>query len=690
MQKLMTPVRSAFEKLQFEAIHKIREAQAVFENVALLRSQGDRQNVLLALVERAFKGSGISLNLVDEAEAELTVLISSEYPPAHDTGAPIGRVYPLADWDSDSIESFLQNQGGAQRSLPLVKICVVGESDSGKSELIQSLVDPESQFQKNAVSEDSHARFLATKTSLLQFRETRGRHACDLKIAMAAWESDVALLTVDAREKLHPKTKRLIFLLALSGVRRLIVAVTKMEQNERAQSFYREVVEEVNHLLTSTTQMNLTGVIPISREPLAWYEGETLLHHLERLPLPAVESMEPLRLPIQWTKGRVIAGRVHSGRLHRGDEVVILPSGEIDEVSEIYSGEEASSFGIAEDAVTIKLKKGESMVPGSLLVHRKNYPVRSSELDATLLWVDSEAPEVARSYRLYHSGVLVTAHLKEVKSCLQLDSYAWAEGDHLQTGEVGHVSLTTAAPLYFDNFFENRAFGRFLLLHGEVDRVIGVGIIRGPLRQRQDVVTSLERLSSEHVVVDPTLVSRQQRRQRYQHRSAVLWFTGLSSSGKSAVAKETEKKLFQRGCHTLFLDGDNVRSGFNGDLGFTQEERSESNRRVAELAALVHEQGQIVICSFISGCEAHRAFARSLIGDDFYLFFVDCPLEVCQQRDPKGLYAKAEAGELLSFTGISLPYERPKNPELVLKSNEERPDKLSGRVIELLERRGVI
>ena len=690
MQKLMNPVRSAFEKLQFEANHKIREAQAVFEKVAILRSPGQRQEVLLALVERAFKGSGISLDFVDQDEDELTILISSEYPPACDTGAPIGRVYPLADWDSVSIESFLQNRVAAQRSLPLVKICAVGESDSGKSELIQSLIDPDKQFEESEVSEDTHARFLRTETTTLQFKETRGRDASDLKVAMAAWESDAALLTIDSREKLHSKTKRLIFLLALSGVRRLIVAITKMEQNDGAQESYREIVAEINHLLTSTTQMNLTGVIPVSAEPLTWYEGETLLHHLERLPLPAVESMDPLRLPVQWSKERLLAGRILSGRINQGDEVVILPSGETDEVLEIYSQEAAGSFGIAEDAVTIKLKKADTVSRGSLLVHPKNYPVRSSELDASLLWVDPEGPEVSRSYRLYHSGVLVTAHLKEVKSCLQLDSYEWTEGDHLQNGEVGHVSLTTSAPLYFDNFFENRAFGRFLLLHGEVDKVIGVGIIRGPLRQRKDVVTSLESLSSEHVVIDPTLVSRQQRRRRYNHRAAVLWFTGLSSSGKSAVAKETEKKLFQRGCHTLFLDGDNVRSGFNGDLGFTQEERSESNRRVAELAALVHEQGQIVICSFISGDDAHREFARSLVGEDFYLCFVDCPLEVCQERDPKGLYAKAEAGELLSFTGISLPYERPKNPELVLKSDKEKPDKLSDRVIELLERRGVI
>ncbi len=169
-----------------------------------------------------------------------------------------------------------------------------------------------------------------------------------------------------------------------------------------------------------------------------------------------------------------------------------------------------------------------------------------------------------------------------------------------------------------------------------------------------------------------------------------MWFTGLSGSGKSAVAKETEKKLFERGYHTLFLDGDNVRTGFNGDLGFTQEERSESNRRVAELAALVREQGQIVICSFISGSKEDRDFARSLVRDDFYLCYVDCPVEVCRERDPKGLYEKADAGELLSFTGVSLPYEEPENAELVLNSDAHDPETLSRRVIEMLEKRGVI
>ena len=170
----------------------------------------------------------------------------------------------------------------------------------------------------------------------------------------------------------------------------------------------------------------------------------------------------------------------------------------------------------------------------------------------------------------------------------------------------------------------------------------------------------------------------------------IIWLIGLSGSGKSAAAKKTEKALHERGCHTLFLDGDNVRTGFNGDLGFTQEERSESNRRVAELAALVYQQGQIVICSFISGSKEGREFARSLVGRDFYLCYVDCPVEVCRERDPKGLYEKAEAGELLSFTGVSLPYEKPEDAELVLDSTEHDPTTLSNFVIEMLEKDGVI
>ncbi|MCA9780144.1 MAG: adenylyl-sulfate kinase, partial [Candidatus Eremiobacteraeota bacterium] len=400
--------------------------------------------------------------------------------------------------------------------------------------------------------------------------------------------------------------------------------------------------------------------------------------------------LHSLRVPVQYRQDKAVLGRVHGGVLDRGDEVVCLPSGEKAVVRKVKRGEETLERAGTGDSLRIEFDSVPELERGHVLVSEGAYPNCSSELDATLLWIGTEAPGDHPSYRIYHQSHLVDAQIATVKSCLQPESYEWSEGDNLAQGKVGHVHLTTASPLYFDSFFQSRRIGRFVLLHPDELRVVGLGILRDELRKRHEVTSTPERLASKHVVIDPTEVDQKQRCEKYGHRGAVLWFTGLSASGKSAAAKKTEKALYERGCHTLFLDGDNVRTGFNGDLGFTQEARSESNRRVAELAALAYQQGQIVICSFISGGKEERDFARSLVGQNFYLFHVDCPVEVCRDRDPKGLYEKAEAGELLSFTGVSLPYEKPTNAELVLDSTKHDPETLSSLVVEMLESDGVI
>lgn len=683
--------RTPLELLVSDALYRIQETLAVFPEAVLLGSEGSRHEALCRLL----RSEQLELPVVDRPEYHQVVL-SSQLEPPDSCGTPFGwgshesdfplMVYPLANWNDGTIEAF----GGARNDFcgdrRLLKVCVVGDSDSGKSDLIEGLISG----RQAGAEEDPRPRCLWTESRLLILREIRGKHASDLAVTAGGWESDWAVLTVDAEIGLNAVTKRLLFLLALSGVPQLVVVVTRLNVTGRPQEAYRRLLQDINHLLSSTSRLNLTGVIPQDAEEHDWYRGETLAMHLERLALPRATHLETLRLSVQRQNRGKIHGYLHGGSLSPGDKVVSLPSGDRATVEALrfQGGDVEKSF--SGDSLLLFLDRDINFEVGGWLVSEESLPVRSSELDATLLWVDDHPPEDPRSYRLYHCSRMVDAQLAEVASCLQPDSYEWSEGDHLQDGKVGHVSLLTGSPLYFDSFFQNRTVGRFLLLHHERPGVTGVGIIRGRLRKRRDVTSTPERLASEHVVVDSTEVSLQERRNKYGHRGAVLWFTGLSGSGKSAVAKETEKKLFERGCHTLFLDGDNVRTGFNGDLGFTQEERSESNRRVAELAALAHGQGQIVICSFISGNQEDRDFVRSLVKDDFYLCFVDCPVAVCRERDPKGLYEKADAGELLSFTGVSIPYDRPSNPELVLDSDAHRPEALTRKVVEMLESRGVI
>ena len=689
--EILTRNRTPLDCLVSEALYQIREALAVFPDAALLTGDGPRHRALRNL---------LALDALELAEVEKgtdeQVVISAGHQPPECSGTPFGRrahaqrdpliVYPLADWNEQAVDAFLGQRNEFCRPRELRKLCVVGESDAGKSELIAALVNDDGPVRE----EHPVPRYLWTDSRLLILRETRGKHASDLAIVEAAWDSDWALLTVDAERGLTDLSRRLLFLLALSGVPHLVVAVTKLLETENPEGRYHSLVGEVNHLLASTSQLNLTAVIPADSEQYGWYRGESLKAHLQRVVFPTGDRLQSLRLSVQYREGSIASGRITGGHLANGDEIVCLPSGDKAVVGELRCGDRVLERASAGDSVRVRFDTPTEVQAGSILVSEGNYPVCSSELDATLLWIGSEAPGDHASYRLYHQAHLIDAQIAEVKSCLVPESYEWSEGDTLATGKVGHVNLTTASPLFFDSFFKNRQLGRFLLLHPDKLKVVGLGILRGEVRKRHEVTNTPERLASKHVVVDPTEVDHKQRREKYGHRGAVLWFTGLSGSGKSAAAKKTEKALFDIGCHTLFLDGDNVRTGFNGDLGFTQEERSESNRRVAELAALVYQQGQIVICSFISGSKEGREFARSLVGRDFYLCYVDCPVEVCRERDPKGLYEKAEAGELLSFTGVSLPYEKPEDADLVLDSTEYDPTTLSKFVIEMLEKDGVI
>jgi bifunctional enzyme CysN/CysC len=688
--RILSIENTPLSKLISEALYRVRETLAVFPDVVLLKEQGQRCRVLRDLIDT----DGIEVPEVDCARGAQVILCARHQPPSS-SGTPFGwcsdsgplMIYPLADWNENTVKAYLGEQNEFRRTREVLKLCVVGDSDTGKSDLITGLT----QDHKTDRQESPRPGYLWTDSRLLIMRETRGKHASDLAVMATAWESDWSLLVVDAEQGLTDVTRRLLFLLALSGVPQLVVTVTRLSNVENPEACYESLVGQINHSLTNTVQLNLTAVIPEDSEAFNWYSGESLMSHLNRVVFPDGDHLQDLRIPVQHSNGKTVRGRVSGGLLAEGDEIVLLPSGTKSKVRGLKLGnDEPVERALTGDSVTIEFESKPESEGENILVSESAYPAYSSDLDATLLWVGGDAPGAHASYRLYHQAHLVSSRIVDVQSCLQPNSYEWSEGDTLAEGIVGHVHLTTGSPLYFDSFFQNRHIGRFLMLHPEKLEVVGLGILRGELRKRHEVTSSPERLSSEHVVVDPTEVGLDQRRKQYGHRGAVLWFTGLSGSGKSAAAKKTEKALFERGCHTLFLDGDNVRTGFNGDLGFTVEERSESNRRVAELAALVCQQGQIVICSFISGSKEDRDFARSLVDEDFYLCYVDCPVEVCRQRDPKGLYERADAGELLSFTGVSLPYDEPEDAELTLDSTKHDPEALSANVVRMLEKKGVI
>lgn len=701
-------LRTPFEQLQSETIYLLRESVALFEKPTLLAEGDARSTILASLAERAFEPGNSPLTIVSsenehpDTDALLSAKAGEHFevwpllskPPG--CGAP-WSLFPLASWSQRDVDAFGETDH-PDDGLRLLRMCTVGEPGSGKSTLIKRLLED-----WNLCQTSPPHRHLLTADRRFFVIDPPGQEPCSRGLMAAASASEIALLVVDAKRGLTTTCKQQAFLLALSGVPHLLVVINKMDLVDHSQQQYEEIVDDFQ-ALSSILEVKSLSFLPVCASSgdnisklstyMPWYSGSTLRGHLEMITPGSTKNLTDLRLPVQHVMQHdpiVLGGRLASGHLSVGEPVVVLPSGQESSVVRILRGGEEHESALAGDSLTLELADSVQLSKGDILVSPQSLPTRSSELEATILWLGESTQKPETCYTLHHGARLVSCHVSALLARCDPETLRWTEATPLRKGDIARVCLTTAAPLYFDAYTSNRETGSVTLFNPETRELLATGVIRGPALEVPDVTANAERLSSDHVVRDPTLVERERRSQSYGHEAFVLWFTGLSGSGKSAVAKVVEKQLFERGCHTLFLDGDNVRSGLNGDLGFTEEARTENTRRVAELAALAFEQGQIVVCSFISGKASDREFVRSLIPDGHFLeCYVNCPIDVCRQRDPKKLYQKADAGELLSFSGVSIPYEEPESPELELPSNREPADRLAQRVLTLLEKRSLL
>ncbi|RME74144.1 MAG: adenylyl-sulfate kinase [Chloroflexi bacterium] len=443
------------------------------------------------------------------------------------------------------------------------------------------------------------------------------------------------------------------------------------------------------------------NVVEPSRN-MPWYDGPTVLHHLEQVNVGASRNLVDFRFPVQYVirpnqDFRGFAGQIASGRIRPGEEVVILPSGLTSRVRSIVTYDGEMDEAIAGDSVVLTLEDEIDISRGDMIVRVRNLPQKSQQIDATLCWMSETPMNPQGTYWLQHTTRLVKTFVSEVNYRIDVDTMHREPADTLSLNEIGRVQFTTTQPLFYDRYQLNRATGSFILIDPATNNTVAAGMIRGKSRRLDDLVearpttVTVATPRPADVVWQAGAVSRAAREKLNGHKAAVLWFTGLSGSGKSTVARKVEERLFERGCRTMYLDGDNLRHGLNADLGFSEADRQENIRRAAEVARLGFEHGNIVLCSFISPYRRDRAFARSLIADDRFIeVYVKCDLEVCKRRDPKGLYARAIRGEIQNFTGISAPYEEPQSPELVVETDLQSTDEIVDRVMEELLRRGII
>lgn len=561
---------------------------------------------------------------------------------------------------------------------------------------------------EQGITIDVAYRYVTTPKRKFIIADTPGHIQYTRNMVTGASTTELAIVLVDARKGVLTQSKRHTFIASLLQIPHLVVAVNKMDLVGYSEDVYKQIVADYNAFVG---RLNVRDVvyIPISAlhgdnvvrqsDTMPWYDGTTLLHHLETVNIGANRNSIDFRLPVQYVirphqNFRGFAGQIVSGRVAIGDEVVSLPTGLRSQVSAIWRGEENCERASVGDAVVLTLSDEIDISRGDMLVRVRNLPHKSNQIDATLCWVNEEPMHPRGSYWLQHSTRQVRAFLQDLNYRINVDTMHREAADILHLNEIGRVQITTTQPLFFDSYQINRATGSFILIDPHTNNTVAAGMIRDRARRVSELVERTEqneRQRSANVVWEQTDITLPMRETLNGHQAAVLWFTGLSGAGKSTISQALEQRLYGLGVRTFSLDGDNVRHGLNGDLGFSPQERMENIRRVAEVAKLAFEHGNIVLCTFISPYAADRAVARSLVPEGrFWEVYVKCDLSVCQQRDPKGLYARALQGEIPNFTGVTAPYEEPQQPEIVVETDLHTAAALSAKILQELMRAGVV
>lgn len=583
--------------------------------------------------------------------------------------------------------------------------------DRGDGEVDLALVtDGLRAEREQKITIDVAYRYFATPKRKFIIADTPGHIQYTRNMVTGASTAELAIILIDARNGVLTQSKRHSFLAALLEIPHIVVAINKMDLVDYSQAVYEQIMADYN---TFSRKLNVQGVtyIPLSAlrgdnvvdkgDNMPWYDGPTLLHHLENVNVGASLNNVDFRYPVQYVirpnqNFRGYAGQVASGRVAVGEEVLIFPSGLPSKVASIVTAVGEQKQANVGDAVVLTLEDEIDISRGDMLVRKRNLPQKSNRVDATLCWMSAEPLKPQGSYWVQHTTRLVKGFVAELNYKIDVDTMHREAADTLVLNEIGRVQLTTTQPLYYDRYQINRTTGSFILIDPATNNTVAAGMIRGQSRDLDDLLAGevdvvAARPKSRDVVWEQEGISLADRESRNGHKAAILWFTGLSGSGKSTIAKKLEQRLFAEGIRTMFLDGDNLRHGLNGDLGFSSADRQENIRRAAEVARLAYAHGHIVLASFISPFAADRRFARGLVGNGRFLeIYVKCDLDVVKRRDTKGLYAKALAGEIDDFTGISSPYEEPENAELVVETDIQNVDEIVDQILEELVTCGIL
>ena len=540
------------------------------------------------------------------------------------------------------------------------------------------LVDGLAAEREQGITIDVAYRFFATEKRKFIVADCPGHEQYTRNMFTGASTADLAVMMIDARKGVLVQTRRHSYLCNLIGIKNIVLAINKMDLVDYSQQVFDDIVADYTAFaqeigIKSFTAMPISGFkgdnITTLSENTPWYTGQPLIEHLESVELDlTTDQTKPLRLPVQWVNRpnldfRGFSGLISSGSVKPGDAVRVLPSGKTSTVTKVVTLDGDLDEAVAGQSVTICFADEVDCSRGNVIAAASAPPEVSDQFEATIVWMDDDPLHVGRAYWLKLGTQTVSATVQQPKYTVNVNDPAGL-GSHLaaktlELNAIGVAELATDKPIVFEPYADSRTLGGFILIDKITNRTVGAGMLHFSLRRAQNV----------HWQASD--IGREQHADLKNQKARVLWFTGLSGSGKSTIANEVEKSLNLMNRHTFLLDGDNVRHGLNKDLGFTEADRIENIRRVGEVAKLMADAGLIVLTAFISPFRAERDMVRSMLPDaEFIEIFVDTPLEVAEARDVKGLYKKARSGALKNFTGIDSPYEPPLDPEIRVNTVE--------------------
>jgi bifunctional enzyme CysN/CysC len=636
------------------------------------------------------------------------------------SGTPAQSAYKAHDLIAEDIEAYLLKH----QHKSLLRFITCGSVDDGKSTLIGRLlydskmifedqlavltadskrigtqgqnidfallVDGLAAEREQGITIDVAYRYFSTENRKFIVADTPGHEQYTRNMVTGASTADLAVILVDARKGVLTQTRRHSYLTHLLGIKRIVLAVNKMDLVNFGQATFEAIVADYRAFADGIGIRNFLA-IPISslagdniasvskRTP--WYAGPALITHLETVEFDDTGAQQrPFRMPVQWVNRpnldfRGFAGLISQGRLRPGDKVRVLPSGRTSTVSRVVTLDADLEQAVAGQSVTVTLSDALDCSRGDVLAAAEEPPEIADQFEATLVWMADEPLLPGRPYWLKLASQLVTATVHSPKYQINVNTMEHLAAKTLGLNAIGIANLSTDKPLIFEPYEKSRELGGFILIDKISNATVAAGMLHFALRR------------SSNVHWQPLDVDRGAHARLKHQRPQLLWFTGLSGAGKSSIANLVQKKLYALGKHSFLLDGDNIRHGLNKDLGFTDADRVENIRRIGEVAKLMTDAGLIVLTAFISPFRAERRMVREMsLPGEFVEIYVETPLEVAEQRDVKGLYKKARAGQLMHFTGIDSPYEPPENPEIRVNTVETSAEQAAEEIVAFVMR----